>query len=263
LLDVRAGEVKIFEAYRSEVRVSGGKTGVITAYDGANIQYSGGDNHQLLVRAGGSATFGGGTLDIGYLYDGGKLKVGGGLVEQLNCYTGSKLMINGGEVDRVMVSSGSTVQLTGGLISPSLLLNGGAHAVIAGGRVGTGEYAIVGAGSGADVNVIGTTFLRNGQPIQGLNQAGNSIVFSDRLGDVLDVILADGTPLRFVVDDVSSLPQQPPTGPQWAAFSSSATLRLTLVPEPSTLACAATALAFCAASQKRPKRRKRLLASRD
>ena len=78
---------------------------------------------------------------------------------------------------------------------------------------------------GAVVDIFGSSFLLNNQPIAGLKQLGDSLVLTARGGQTLKAILADGSLLQWQL--TSPLSPRTPFG-----FSAQAILRLHLVPEP-------------------------------
>ncbi len=69
--------------------------------------------------------------------------------------------------------------------------------------------------------------MLDGLPIPGLEHVGDSIVLTERGGSVLSGTFLNGTPFDFVLNSLSASGQD--------YFDPSATLRLTVVPEPASV----------------------------
>jgi hypothetical protein len=160
---------------------------------------------------------------------------------------GSNLILRGGSAGSNFKAMGGQIEVTDGVIGSNfaglqnleLIVSGGkfesgfslfagAHAIISGGSLPT-SYRI---DAGAIVDIYGSAFWLNDKPISALDQVGEALVLTSRDGQVLKVVLKDGSILEWQLNSAIS-----PLSP--FGFSSQATLTLHLVPEPAALVLAA------------------------
>jgi hypothetical protein len=230
-LDVRGGQVGRFEAYKSNVRISGGIVGNIIAYTGSSVLISGGQTSRVIARDGVRVDVEAGQVGSFAADPGSDVSIEGGSIDLFNA--GGKIDLHGGQIVTRLSLGSEPFHMTGGVIPQSLIVPGGAHFLMAGGALGASGQAVFDARTGGTVTLIGRQFLLGGQPVAGLNSPGDSIILADRPDLNLDVILADGSPLATYVGTVIMNP-----GPLRSRIAAGATLRLVLVPEPATLAVA-------------------------
>ncbi len=155
-----------------------------------------------------------------------ELNISGGSIEDLSASSESQIDIAGGSIDllttfdsRIVMKSGEvgTVQLFG---RSSMLLSGG--------RVGNSGRADFNISGRSELEVVGTHFLLDGLPIPGLDSPGDTVILESRGGAGLTGSLADDTDFRL------RLRQE--------FIDPNATLRITLIPEPSSVSLASAAL---------------------
>ncbi len=156
---------------------------------------------------------------------------------------GSRVVVNGGLLSSLGVF-GADATITGGTLS--LLYATGATSRVSGGTFSNGVISFTGnfiasggefdgyfyANQGANIELVGTEFLIDGEAIDGLLEPGDSVVVNDRGGALLSGILSDGSAFDFMLNEV--LVDEPFASRTEDYFSQSATLKLTLVPEPTT-----------------------------
>lgn len=158
--------------------------------------------------------------------------VGGRLQAFSTIGSGTSLVATGGELSRVTIDEGAKATIAGGLV--------GSVAAIGDERSGG-----VALDAGGEVHLLGTEFTLSGLPIEGLVRPGDSVVVTERggtsSGPALRGLLADGQPFVFYLADAGGI-----SGVglhRNGRFDPEGTLRLTIVPETTTFALAATALA--------------------
>jgi hypothetical protein len=132
------------------------------------------------------------------------LRNGGTLPFNFQALNGATVNILGGSVaGRMLPQFGSTINISGGVIGnggSSLLPQDGSVLHISGGAIGDSFEAE----SGVSISMEGYDFRINGQPIPGLDQAGNSILLDVTLTGnapsqkAFSGIYADGTPFLYV-----------------------------------------------------------------
>lgn len=148
---------------------------------------------------------------------------GGNVGELFNANPGSIVNISGGNVGALFNANfGSTVNISGGNVGSSFAALSDSTVNISGGTVGDTFTAE----SGSTVNLFGTSFLIDGAELTAL-VLGEAFTTTER--DVtLSGVLADGSAFDFDLNSAFSDSQD--------YFDSGATLTVTLVPEPTSLA---------------------------
>jgi hypothetical protein len=236
--------------------------GQLTAESGAIINIEGstqGDPFAATLQAvGANVNIGAGGIFNGPLraYSGSAINVNdAGRLGSLDLISGSTATITGGEIGPTLVRSDAVLDVSGGSVGRSdagpfsgVIGVDGSTINLRRGKIANllafcgasvnwscGDLqGILAAFVGATYNLQGTSFLLDGTPIAGLEKRGDSLVLTTRGGAVLTGFLADSSPFDVVL------------GTQ---FSPEATLRLTVVPEPSTLALMSlplmSAIGFC------------------
>lgn len=150
---------------------------------------------------------------------------------------GSALRINDGRVETDMKAFGADVRIDGGVVKGNLQFFGDVNADIYGGTFeGTAPLIM----PGSDVTLYGTQFFLNNVPISGLGAPGSSLVLSQRTGQMLKAILADGSTLQWRLQPFTPGGRGGPT----AGVSASATLRIQVIPEPAAIAPVAVLVAI-------------------
>jgi hypothetical protein len=236
-LDVRGGQVGLFEAYKSNVRISGGIARSVTAYTGSSVHISGGQTFRVTAREGVRVDVEAGQVGSLVAYSGSDISIEGGSIDRLQVLSGGMANLHGGQIVTELSLGSQPFHMTGGVIPQSLIVPVGAHFLIAGGALGASGQAVFDARTGSEITLFGRQFLLGGQPVAGLSSPGDSIILANRPDLNLDVILADGSPLVTYVGTIIMNP-----GPLRSRIAAGATLRLTLVPEPGTLAVAPIAI---------------------
>jgi hypothetical protein len=254
ILDVRGGLVQTFEGYGADIRISGGQTsGVLSAYLGTTVHVTGGQSSTIIAYKGAQVFAEGGSISRLNAYAGSTVEVGGGVISNLYVdYQGSATMRGGQVAQSVELAQyQSTFQLFGGTLLHTLSMPEGSHVTIGGGRIGTGDFAQVNAGYQSELTLIGRQFLVNGSPVSGLMTNGVATILANRNGELLDAILSDGSPFKIYLG--FGPPINPNTQPPLIGLvSSQATLRLVLVPEPSTVPLVILSFFFCVGATRRP-----------
>jgi hypothetical protein len=227
-LDVRGGHVRAFEAYQTSVNITGGQ-GTLTAYTGSTVTIAGGSFGRIAARDDAVVHMQAGQVTTLAISPGAGLTIDGGSVVNLQFPTGDEVKLHGGQITGPLtLPRNSTLTMTGGVIPELLRLEQDAKLVMSGGRFGDKGDSIIQAFRTGEISLIGRQFLIGGQPIPGLQEPGDSIDFSERPDSYLSAILADGSPFETYVGSVLVQP-----APPRSIISPMATLRLTLVPEPS------------------------------
>ena len=166
----------------------------------------------------------------------------------------AEVEIRGGERISVDASNGSTVKLINGELDFFSRVDSGSELIMTGGRagftrvgrgglltvsggtlggieaVGDARQGGVGLSRGGELHLIGTQFSLNNQPIAGLEKVGDSVIIPDRStasnGPFLAGTMTDGETFRLGLQTFVT---------QFSQFSLGSTVRVTLVPEPSSL----------------------------
>ena len=252
-----------------EVNIRGGTIGVgFQANAGSIVNISGGEVGSSFDANSGSVI----NIDAGVLgssFDansGSIVNLHGGEIGFLsNANTGSLVNISGGSVgDTFSAHSGSLVNIRGGVVGSGFDALPGSVVNISGGTIGDRFDALPGSvvnirgGTfgddfdvfgedvqqglpGSEVSFFGRAFELGGVPLVGL-VPGNALTIPDR--DVtLSGILTDGSPFSFELNSLNVFPDP--------GFATSATLTVTLVPEPSGLVTIVVALALVRLSRER------------
>ncbi|MEO0530928.1 MAG: hypothetical protein AAF266_10200, partial [Planctomycetota bacterium] len=206
----------------------GGTTGEI--YDGEI-----GDNAGVF---GSEVRVYGGQLGKNYTVEfGGRAEVHGGEFGGLFFVAESgSVLVTGGNLGRQFTSAG-TVDITGGEFGSNLLVRETGNVTISGGVFGD-FLGVAGGGTvtlrggtpgdffqlndGSQLDVVGSNFQIDGLPIDGLDDAGDQTIITDR-GGVLTGTLLDGSPFDLSLSDVIS--------PFNEYVHPNATLRLTMALE--------------------------------
>jgi hypothetical protein len=161
---------------------------------------------------------------------------GGTIADRFTAYSGSVVNVTGGTVGRTLALSGSEFNISGGRFRNGMEVTGGAVLNLSGGAI-VGNFA---AYDKSTVNLIGTEFLLNGVPIDGLIPGEARTILERSAGTpphVLSGLLADGSPFSFALN--VRTPAQSP----FFAPTANLTVTLVAVPEPSTLLLILTAVA--------------------
>ena len=158
------------------------------------------------------------------LQNGGFLGVGDVVDDEIAFQAlGATLNIEGGILGNFAEVAESTVNMSGGSIGEFFDLFSGSTANISGGNIGEGFDAF----SGSEINLFGTEFRLDGVLLEGL-ELGQAFTVVDR--DVtLSGVFADGTAFSFDLDSVNFVGSS-------FFLPSGATLTVTQVPEPTSLA---------------------------
>lgn len=214
---VQGGSVGVnFEAEDAQVLVTAGSVGrYFDAFKGSSITIEGGSvGGNFHAHAGSSIVVSGGTIEGGFHANGSSVTVTGGeigpsaIVEK-----GSDLLVTNGVIgSNLVVADGSRAVLSGGVIGWRAEAQSGGIVDIAGANVGTffrvrndGLLNISGgaigdnlvAEPGASANLYGGDYRINGQPIEELNNVGDSLNIVLAGQDILTGTLSDGTPFVF------------------------------------------------------------------
>jgi len=205
------GSHVVFEEGSSLARESSSSVQGVEAI-GATIDIQGGDRISINANNGSQVTVTGG-------------EVGG------YATSGSSFDFSGGKLFRTTVGQDATLTISGGIVGASQTPGGDRM-----GRVVLRE--------GGELHLLGTEFTLRGAPIVGLSAPGDSVIINERgftNGPSLRGTLLDGETFRFdLATHFSSL----------SSFDPNGTLRLTFVPEPSTLAlCMLLAIPVCYSRQ--------------
>jgi hypothetical protein len=237
---VNGGTLGAFEAYHSAVEVAAGASGVINAYEGASVRITGGSTSFVNARSGSDLLIEGGQLMRAAVLAESKVELRGGIVATAQLFRGSEMLMTGGEITSALMLGefDSTFRLLGGAIHPELFIPQGAHLMIEGGSIRTSnDLALITATARSELTIVGRSFDLGGAKIPGLVHPGDSIVLTQRDGQTLEAVLRDGSPLKLLVGNGIPLPLQPRLDPL-------ATLRLTLVPEPTAALVTSIAVGF-------------------
>jgi hypothetical protein len=237
---VNGGTLGAFEAYHSRVEVAAGASGVINAYEGASVRLTGGSTSFVNARRGSDLLIDGGQLMRAAALAESKVELRGGTVTTVQLFRGSEMLMTGGEITNALMLGefDSTFRLLGGVIRPEVFIPQGAHLMIEGGSIRTSnDLALITATARSELTVVGRSFKLGGADVPGLVHPGDSIVLTQRDGKTLEAVLRDGSPLKLFVGNGIPLPLQPRLDPL-------ATLRLTLVPEPTVVSGTLIAVAI-------------------
>ncbi|MEM9347173.1 MAG: PEP-CTERM sorting domain-containing protein [Planctomycetota bacterium] len=217
---------------------------------GSNIEVNitgGTVSSNFSARAGSTVNISGGIVREGFAASpGSTVNISGGSVGQLfGAFSRSVITISGGSIGGFFdARSGSTVNITGGTIGDGFDAQGGSTVNILGGSFGEqfeaqfNSTVNISGGSFGDgfdarststVNLFGTSFVLDGEELTGL-AFNEAFTITDR--DVtLTGVLADGSAFEFDLNSVGSFSID-----SIDSFNPGATLTVTLVPEPSSLA---------------------------
>jgi hypothetical protein len=210
----------------------GGELGDNFAAVDATVNITGGTVGQSLEVVNSSVTITGGEVGPNFVVlDGSQININGGVVgDFLNALSGSVVNIRGGEVgDRFMAgmpdgsSTDVTINMSGGTIGRVPQFFSGATANISGGVIGNQLFA----NAGSTINLIGRSFILDGVDITSTLTVEELFAIIDR-DVVLEGVLADGSPFSFELNSRFSGNSD--------NFDTTATLTVTLVPEPGTVA---------------------------
>jgi hypothetical protein len=232
IVNLEGGQTGLFELNAAQMNVNSGAAGALHGYRGSTIRLNGGTTGQVAVYGGSQVEVNGGTLGTLAVFPDTDIQINGGTVSRLDFFHGgSEATMRGGNIEqRVKLELGSTFRLLGGSITPFVGIPSGAHMIMSGGTVGVGEYPSIVPANGSELTILGRQFSIAGEPVTGLNNPGDSIIVADRPDLTLDLILADGSPMKLYLGTV----RPPRDQPQPNIIPPGATLRLTLViPEPS------------------------------
>jgi len=158
---------------------------VVTVVDGGVIGLSVDLSNGTLNIEGGEVAIGSTSISSGFTNSNNTVNISGGRVGPFFQFFNSDGTITGGELDTFGVFSGSTVTVSGGVVAGFPDVFSGGVVIIEGGSVNT-----VRALTGSTVELIGTEFALNGQPIE--IEVGETIFLSER-SQTLTATLADGS----------------------------------------------------------------------
>jgi hypothetical protein len=232
----QGGSAQVLEAYGATVNFSNGLvSNGLTAYMGSNIHITGGSVFSLNARQGAHVQVDNGSLQFLSALEGSNVQVDGGEIFSLGVLERTEVQFNDGLVHgELRMRNGSTFHMLGGWIEPLVAIPSGAKLLLSGGRVGTGEYTAIDARSGAELTLFGKQFSLGSDPIVGLVNPGDSLIFASRPNLAIEGTLAGGSPLKLYVGTQLS----PPGSPVRGIIAPGATLRLVVVAEPSAITCA-------------------------
>lgn len=179
-----------------------------------------------------------------------QLLEGGSLPLRFLAGEGSSLEILGGEVKSNLTSIGSEVLIRDGIIGTGLTGLIDSHITVLGGEISDGlvlgrraTINLYGGGipsrvrfeSGTRINLFGSDFMLDGQPIRGLEEIGDIVrVTSNRTGQLLTGFLQDGSAISWRLAEISGCR----CGQRKLGIDAGAAIQLHLVPEPNSLALA-------------------------
>ncbi len=162
-----------------------------TAGWGSTVVMNGGQIGRSFKVVGGDVTISGGTVGDGFeAYAGSAVKMSGGsLGKAVYARSGSTFNISGGSVGQMFTSSDSVINISGGTIGDHTWARG--EVVVSGGKVGDrflalggsqvtilgGEMGSIDASDDSHVTVVGSGFLLDGHPIDGLEKPGDIVLF--------------------------------------------------------------------------------------
>ena len=210
---VAGGLIELVEAYGdASIRITGGTVEFVQANDRVAVELSGGDTGFVSFRGESTLAIRGGTWpggrDLAKLTTIESGSVGNGVRLPEN----GTLRITGGTIgDRFELQNNTSALITGGTIGSQFNLEGQSEAVVTGGAIGDrctvlqGSRLVVSGGTIGDrFNLLSGTLelvvrsLRiDGVPVP--ITPGERIVIGDR-GVALDGVLADGTPISFLLN---------------------------------------------------------------
>ena len=136
---------------------------------------------------------------------------------------------NGTVGSSLFALNNSELHISGGTFASGFALDSGSSAMISGGTVPVPQLL----NAGTVVDIFGTSFLFNNQPIAGLGAPGSVAVITQRNSQLLTGFLADGKRLEWRMTPLNQL----------FGLSSQAILRVHIIPEPCTCLLAAQILA--------------------
>ncbi len=241
-VNFEGGDAGLFELNGARADVNSGNVWNLRAYATSTIHINGGMTSQISAGDDSTVVVNGGTIGTLNVAPNNDVRVNGGVVERLRFLrSGATAIMHDGVItEQVTLVGGSKFHILGGTIERSLNIPSGAEVILSGGLVAQNESASINASPGAELSLRGRQFTLGGQPILGLSQPGDSIILSDRPDQMLDAVLADGSPLSLYVGTIFP-PQQFPIRDR---ISSLSILRLTLIPEPTTLCLAIIGIMF-------------------
>lgn len=235
VVEFRGGVAYQFEGYGADIRVSGGSGSGITAWAGTHVRVTGGEGLRINARRDSHVLVDNGTVSFLTVFAGSDVQISSGTIDYLRVAFQGDVVMRGGEVTHEVRLNEyqSMFHLLGGTILPELWMPQGSKVVIEGGRVGTGEYANINARPQSDLTIIGRHFSLDGSPVGGLVDPGDSVVLPNRNGETLEAVLKDGSSLKLFLG--LDLPAEWNQGdPPRSSISDRATLRLVLIPEPTS-----------------------------
>lgn len=217
VIDVPPSVIGDFEALEPDTQVNvfdGGQIGVLF---GSNYNHDPDANVEINVY--------GGTIGEGFGVVGqGRVNLFGGFIDlSANFDSGVAVRMTGGTVDTNLTVAGfdapTLMVVEGGSIGAFLDIDQGATLHYSGGSIGDKLEVF----SGGRLDIFGSAFFIDGQPLEGL-LPGEPFEVTQRGGAVLSGVLADGSPFAF---DLNATP--PPDAPLADVFYGSAVLTVTPV----------------------------------
>ncbi len=195
-----------FAVIDATMEIQGGTVGDGTEVAGSLVHITGGSVGAFGVVVDSEVNISGGEVGGFIAESNSVVNITGGSVRGFGAYSGSTVNISGGTIQRLSASSGSEVNIRGG-------------------RFGRRFRPFFAGNHRGAVNLFGTEFLLDDTPLPEL-ALGQTLIINDR--DItLSGTLADGSPFSIELNSTGS--------PAQNYLLPSATLSVTLVPEPSAL----------------------------
>ncbi len=207
-INIAGGEIgSNFEVVDSLVSITGGSVGEgMDVFSGSTVNISGGLVGDGLSALHGSTVNIGDTAEVGSTF----------------AYAGGTVNLTGGSIGLASTAKdGGTFNISGGALGLLFTAEPGSVVNIDGGTMGL----IFLAKADSEVNLVGTSFILGGVDLTPSLTPGVPFTITDR-NTLLQGELSDGTPIFLDLDTVK-LPVE--------LFSASATLTVTLIPEPAIL----------------------------
>lgn len=189
-----------------------------------------------------------------------KVLEGGELSANFIAGAGGELIVAGGVVQSGLRSFDAKITILDGLVSSNFLALGGTDLKVTGGTIDAGLHLFADSSTkifggsitetirvdrGAVVDIFGSTFLLDNQPIPNLDTPGDVMTLSNRNSEHFFAVLQDGSELNWLL-------RRSAGRNGGTVFSPRAILRLHYVPEPATLAFAMTNLLALTCVRRRP-----------
>ncbi len=175
----------------AQVNISGGTIGdLFWTYEGSQVNMTGGEiGNQFRVDSG-ELNLSGGIIGDGFDSDFSEINISGGEVGEADIFIGSVVNISGGVIGRSWdIDEFAVANISGGTIGENFAIMSGGEVNVTGGTLGNFV-----AEANSQLNLFGTEFLVDGNPVVGL--VGMPITITDRDVTLLG-LLADGSLVGF------------------------------------------------------------------